>query len=61
MGMPELGVKLMVVSTHAPSRVAARLEPEPRCAITTRPRAAEAPPTRASSSSWYWYDSPWNP
>ena len=61
MTRPEAGVKPIVVSTGRPPWTAARLDPAPRCASTTRPRAAAAPATRSSSPIRKAYDSPWNP
>ena len=40
MTRPPAGVSPMLVSTQRPSITAARLAPLPRCASTTRPRAA---------------------
>src|SRR5262252_8289925 len=39
---PPAGVRPMLVSIDRPSRTAAMLAPFPRCAMTTRPRRAEA-------------------
>ena len=46
---PPNGVKHIVVSTLRPPRIAARLDPLPRCAITTFPSAAGAPARHCSS------------